>query len=68
MNPKLQTEIEQIELHYEQEIHNFTKICNLAKQREIDILKRSYAGRKSSMNMTPEQRRERARKAGSTKK
>lgn len=40
----------------------------LAKLYEIDRLKRSQGGRKSSANMTAEQRRERARKAGRSKR
>ena len=40
----------------------------LAKLYEIDRLKRSKGGRKSSANMTAEQRRERARKAGQARR
>ena len=39
-----------------------------AKCYDIERLKRSQGGKKSSHNMTTEQRRERARKAGRTKK
>lgn len=40
----------------------------LARLYEIDRLKRSKGGRKSSANMTAEQRRERARKAGQARR
>ena len=39
-----------------------------ARCYDLERLKRSQGGRKSSQNMTAEQRSERARRAGSTKK
>lgn len=73
-NLYLVDELKQQNLHLVDELElakvyeDIKDALQLAKLYEIDRLKRSKGGRKSSANMTAEQRRERARKAGQAKR